>query len=240
MKRINYSWKLPPEILKRLGNNTYGRQRVIHEVDHILIILHKPPSPDSHERESVVFLYTPAGEFVCNGKHNGKNKLLELIEEYRALYDSLDARFDEANELESLFEIIKHLTPLTRAANNMAQTMQAAREILKDNDLILTVRDESHDIARAIELLFHDAKATLDYRIALHLEAQTKKTQQIAQAQHKLNILAAFTFPLMALATLFGANLHHGLEGLHPVFFVVFVFIALTIGNLVKMWVSKE
>jgi Mg2+ and Co2+ transporter CorA len=61
----------------------------------------------------------------------------------------------------------------------------------------------------------------------------------MATAQHKLNVLAAATFPLMAVATLFGMNLIHGLEG-RP-FYCWLVFAAgCGVGVLTMQWVMRQ
>jgi hypothetical protein len=38
-------------------------------------------------------------------------------------------------------------------------------------------------------------------------------SHQMSVAAHRLNVLAAFFFPIVTLMAIFGANLQHGLEG---------------------------
>ncbi len=70
-------------------------------------------------------------------------------------------------------------------------------------------------------IILADAKLALDYRIAQSAEVQMAKATEMTAAQHKLNILAAATFPLMAVATFFGMNLVHGFESAPGLFWVV-------------------
>ena len=79
----------------------------------------------------------------------------------------------------------------------------------------------------------------LDFRIARSVEAQIRTAEVGNRAQHKLNILAAVTFPLMAVTAVFGMNLHSGLEGL-PVIAFWLVFIGgLLLGMFAKGWVGS-
>jgi hypothetical protein len=239
MKRKQYQWTLPPGIERRLGDTSYGRQRAIYEGDHLLIILHAPPGPDDADREFRIFLRTPDGKFQCNGKPEGQNHLHRLISEYRTRCSELEEAYQNAQTSEDLFELIESLAPAARSAGNMRDALQAAREHVKADQFLIAMRDEAYEIARNFELLLGDARGALDFRIARHAETQAIRSQEMALAQHKLNVLAAITFPLMALAAILGMNLKHGLEDQSPVvFFIVFV-IGLIVGLIVKSWVTN-
>ena len=50
-KRPNFvpkSWELPESIRKRLGDDA-GRQRLMDEEGHLLMILHQPPEPEESD-----------------------------------------------------------------------------------------------------------------------------------------------------------------------------------------------
>ncbi len=113
-----------------------------------------------------------------------------------------------------------------------------ARDLEKQDKFLIGVRDESYDISRAFELLTSDAKLKLDYRIAKNSEAQASRAQAMISAQHRLNVLAALTFPIMALAAVLGMNLTHGLENRSPVVFLVILLLGIGIGLLVKRWID--
>ncbi|MBN1911782.1 MAG: hypothetical protein JW818_18725 [Pirellulales bacterium] len=237
MKRKTYDWTLPPEIERRLGESSYGRQRAIFEVDHLLLILHAPPGPDDLEREFRVFLRTPDGRFQCNGRPEGETQLRRLVGEYRALGNELEEAYRKAQTSEELFELIERVAPPARSAGNMRDALQSARELVKHDAFLIAMRDEAYEIARNFELLLGDARGALDFRIARHAETQAARSADMALAQHKLNILAAITFPLMALATLFGMNLSHGM-GNNPFTFYVICLIGIVIGFALKSWVT--
>lgn len=239
MKRKSYNWTLPPEIEARLGETTYGRQRVVAEAGHMLIILHQPPTGDTMEREAVVFLRKPNGELLVNGHENGGHKLHKLIADYRRLWEECDKEYDSADSPEALLVLLEKLAPLNRSSTNLANTLQAARDLEKQDRFLISVRDESYDVSRAFELLTADAKLKLDYRIAKNSEAQANRAQVMVSAQHRLNVMAAITFPIMALATVLGMNLTHGLENRPPMVFLAVLMLGVVIGLYVKGWVKR-
>ena len=240
MKRKQFFWQLPPEIEVRLGENTYGRQRAIFEADHLLLILHSPPSPENPQRESMVFLRTPQGEYSCNGVEKGEAKLPKLLDTYQQLYERYDRQYDDATSSGELFRILEALAPITRSANNMRGALQSARDLVRDDKLLIAMRDRAYEVARELELLLADARLALDYRIARNAEAQTAKAHEMATSQHKLNVMAAITFPLMAIATIFGMNLDSGIERQNPLLFWGVFACGIAIGVVAKGWVTND
>lgn len=239
-RRKPLTWTLPPQIEARLGESSYGRQRAIAEADHVLIILHHPPKPDVLERDPALFLRKPDGSLLANGLEQGSNKLRKLLGEYRARWEECDKNYDTAESAAELLRLLEWLAPLNRSSSNLAGALQAARDAAKNDKFLISMRDESEEISRAFELLTADAKLKLDYRIASNSEAQAKQTREMLTAQHRLNVLAAITLPLMALATILGMNLTHGLEGRSPVLFLAVLIAGFLIGFLVKQWVARR
>ena len=240
MKRIARTWRLPPEIEARLGENSYGNQRAIFEADHLLIILHAPPDTNEMDREAVAFLRTPDGRYLVDGRENGERQLRGLLERYTAEWEKLDQAYNTAASASDLFKLLERVAPLNRSSTNLAKALQAAREFVRGDRFLIGVRDEANEISRAFDLLAADAKAALDYRIAKNAELQAEKADEMATAQHKLNVLAAITFPLMALATLLGMNLTHGFEEGSPAIFWSVLAAGFIIGFFVKSWVTAR
>ena len=238
MARPTYRWQLPAAIERRLGTDTYGRQRAIFEEGHLLIILHEPPKPDEDTRRPRVFLRDPQGKVQCNGQPEGEAKLRRLLTSYQKLFDTHDDACDSATTASELFRVLETILPVNRASTNLYHALQSAREQVGDDKFLIAVRDQAYELSRSFDLLVADAKLTLDYRIARNAELQTAQAAKATDAQHKLNVLAAITFPLMAIATIFGMNLRHGLEDQAPVlFWLVFAGGFLT-GMLTKVWVT--
>jgi Mg2+ and Co2+ transporter CorA len=238
MKRPEYSWDLPEAIRERLGQDNYGAQRAIAEADHVLLVLHEPPKPDTQMREHAVFLRTPDGHWAYQGQPHGESVLMALLDRYQKALDRNDAQYDNAQDASALFEVIERLRPLARAATNLAQALQKTRELVRKDKTVITARDQAQDISRHADLLLADAQLALNFHLAKQAEAQARAADAGQRAQQKLNLLAAFTFPTMALATVFGMNLHSGLEDLPPVgFWLVFVAGAL-MGGVLGAWVT--
>lgn len=239
MRRKAFSWQLPREIDVRLGESTWGRQRAIYEADHLLIVLHSPPELETHERAPEVFLRNPDGSFSHNGMPGGEIKLKKLLGRYRELLDQYDDDHDAAASTADLFRILEHAGPLNRATSHLADALQAAREYVKSDAFLIAMRDEAYEVSRGFELLLQDVKLEVDYRMARSAEEHAVNAERMAAAQHKLNVLAAVTFPLMAVATLFGMNLIHGLEGTPALFWLVSLA-AGGLGGITVLWVTNR
>jgi len=240
MKRKQFQWQLPEEIENRLGDTSYGRQRAIFEKDHLLIILHAPPAPDDMTREAHVFLRTPEGNYLGNGRENGDVKLRRLLASYQEQYSQYDDACEAATTADDHFQLLEGLLPLNRASTNLHNALQAARDHIEGDTVLIAMRDEAYEVSRNFDLLVSDAKLAFDYHMARNSEIQAAETAEATDAQHKLNILAAITFPLMALAAIFGMNLTHGFEEETPaLFWAVFAF-GFVIGLLTKAWVTKN
>jgi Mg2+ and Co2+ transporter CorA len=240
MEREDFIGKLPAEIEDRLGETTFGRQRVVASGEYLLLILHYPPQDGSYERDSVVFLRDGTGEYECNGKPDGEKELQKLLDKYEGIFDACEDRFRDEAEVSELFELLREMTPMTRAVKNMSATLQTARDHVEGDAFLISMRDESFELARSFELLSADIQITLERKNAEAALAQARQTEEMTSAQHKLNILAAITFPLMAIATLFGMNLQSGLEQVSPVLFWMVFASGIFIGFAVKSWVARK
>lgn len=237
-RRIDYDWELPPEIQQRLGGASYGAQRVIHEQGHLMVILHEPPAGSGAERKPAVFLRKPDGAWFHKGNSPGERAFAKLLDSYRAALSTFEIRHQAAETSEELFQILGPLIPLTRAAMNMQATLQAAREAVKDDLMLIDLRDLAVEITRGMELLLADTRMSLDYRLAHAAEAQARAGMEVSRAQHKLNTIAALTFPLMAIGAAFGMNLHSGVENM-PTWVYWAIFVAgLAMGVMLRGWVK--
>lgn len=239
MKRHEIQWVLPPEIEAHLGEEGFGRQRAIFEGGHLLLILNAPPEAGTVQRQTQLFLRKPDGSVLADGRDGGEGELRELMAAYRKRWDECDADYDAADSADDLFHLLARLSPLNRASTNLAAALQAARDHSDDDKFIISMRDEAYEISRAYELLLADAKLSLDYRIAKNAEASAARSEEMAAAQHKLNVLAAVTFPIMALATVLGMNLTNGLEENSPLLFISVLTFGLLVGALVRGWVMR-
>ena len=224
MPREKYKWTLAEGIKVRLGDNSYGRQRAIGAEGQLFLILHEPPKPDDRQRKESLFLREPDGEWLHCGQRKGQSALYRLLEQYREVLEKCQKQYDDSKTAETLFVVLETLNPLLKAVGNLNSALQTAHEIEAADKFIIEVRDESGDLQRNFELLMDEAKMALDFRIAQNAEAQISQAKQMAKAQHKLNLMAAITFPMMALASVFGMNLMSGLESVDNLFWLALGF----------------
>ena len=102
--------------------------------------------------------------------------------------------------------MLEQLTPIHRAVQNLYQVLQEARNMCPDYRDIIDVRDRAYVIERTADLLFSGTKNSLDFIVAKRAEEQVHASHRMAAAAHRLNILAAFFFPIITLTTIFGVD----------------------------------
>ncbi|WP_236903856.1 hypothetical protein [Comamonas serinivorans] len=239
-KRPHYNWPMSPEIERRLGSS-YGAQRAIAADGQVLLILHAPPRP-GQPRDHEVFLRLPAegnaARWMYEGQDGGQRELMRLLDDYVKILEQLEARHERAQTASELFTIIGPCIPLARAASNMQAALQAARDAAPDDQGLIDQRDRAVEISRGFELLLADTRMELDYRLALAAEEQTRATQEVTLAQRKLNVIAALTFPLMAIGAALGMNLHSGIEDVQGWVFWAVIAAGGMLGLMIKRWVG--
>lgn len=237
MTRRSYDWKLPQAIEQRLGRESYGSQRAIHEDDHLLLVLHEPPVADGNAREHAIFLRRPDGKWLHHGVDNGQHALGQLLDRYEKHLAELEKMMGIAKNAEQMFQVLDKALPLARAAGNLKDALQAARDMVKLDPPLIDCRDRAVDLARGMELLVADTRLALDFRLTRNAEEQVQFALATNRAQQKLNILAAWTLPLMTVATVFGMNLRGGFENLPAVYFWLVFAAGVVLGMMAKRWV---
>ena len=218
---IPETWSVPERFRQRLGTSA-GRQRAMIDAGHLLLILHELPKPGDVDRTARLFWRAPTGEWRATGsKGNGLKVLQEHLQGYRKRVQELDDEIDVATTAAQLYNVLRSLTPLSRAARYLHRALQEAREGIDNRDIIV-MRDIAGDIERSLELLMGDAKNALDYIEAKEAEAQTALARRATEAQHRLNKVAALFLPITAVGSMLGMNLTNGLEAMAaPIFWLV-------------------
>ena len=227
-------WHLPAVIAERLGEHG-GRQRAMVADEHLLLVLHKVPDATSSDRESVLFWRTPEGEWNSSDGRRGAGLVREHLQTYDRAMDGLEALYSKANVAQEYFQILEMTVPIHRAAVNQHAALQSARENLPEAREIIGLRDTAGDIERAADLLHADAKNALDFRIAQQAEKQVEFANELAQAGHRLNLLAALLLPASVIGGAFGTSLNSGLENAPAWVFWVLLFGSFVIGGLIWM-----
>jgi CorA-like Mg2+ transporter protein len=237
---IPTTWNLPEPIRARLGQTTYGRQRAILEEGHLLLVLHKPPGPDDAGRDGVLFWRNPAGEWQFSRGGPGISGLKRHVQSYSEIEAKLSETYEQATEVTTLFDVMEPLTPLLRAARNMRQALQAAREGVRSDRSLIEIRDLGDEVERNLELLAEDVRNAIQHRMARDSEAQARASHEALQASHRLNVLAAVFLPLTAITSLFGMSFSRGMDEFIPGLFWVVLVIGGTLGLLMKRWVTAS
>ena len=206
-------WDVPEEFRNRLGRSA-GRQRAMFSNGHLLLILHAPPSPEDTERTGRFFWREPDGTWNYSGAGSGAQALRNHLDEFEAIVESLEKEDETAVSSTDYFSTIYRLTPAYRAMRNMHQALQQAREFIPDDRDLINIRDRAYQIERTADLLLQDAQHSLEFEIARRAEDQASNSYRMAISAHRLNVLAAFFFPIVTLSAIFGVNMQHGLEDL--------------------------
>ena len=233
-------WKVPQIFRDRMGEQV-GRQRPMAADGHLLLVLHAPPRPSENQRHGRFFWRDPAGQWTSKDRGTGINALNKHLEEYEEVINKLDRLEEQATTSHEYFAILEQLSPVHRAATNLHNVLQAARKECPDFRELINLRDRAYEIERTAELLLAEVKNALDVAVAKRAEEQSASSHQMSIASHRLNILAAFFFPLATLMAIFGANLRHGWEDVWPpIPMLVVLGLGLALGGILAAFVTTR
>lgn len=203
---IPKTWDLPDSIRKRLGA-TVGKQRLMNEEGHLLLLLHQVPQAEDDEvRTAVVVWRNPAGEWKSAPLAGGIGGLEAHLASYRTAIHDVDSNVEAAKTARQYFEVMRRVNPLQRSTRHLSEVLQATRQALPDESRVISLRDQAVDLERGIDLVAADAKSGMDFTLA---EAASSQAHAAAVANHearRLNRLAAFFFPLATLVAVFGMS----------------------------------
>lgn len=231
-------WEVPQVFHDRLGDGP-GRQRVMESAGHLLLITHRPPGANDNGRSGRYFWRDPAGAWRSSDLGAGKEALLKHLGQYTDAVRRLDKLEEHAQSSEEYFQVISELAPLLRATRNLHQALQQAREMVGNDRILINLRDRAYELEREAELLYNEAKNELDFLIAHRAEQQAASSHRMAVSAHRLNILAAFFFPMVTLATIFSTSLEHGIEKLYvPIPFFALIALGLLLGLILNRFVN--
>lgn len=234
-------WEIPQQLRDRLGEKV-GRQRAMAADGHLLVILHDPPGPEEVERQGRFFWRQPDGTWhASQGK--GPEALANYLEEYQQLLEGLEEQEKGAETARDYFEVLRELTPVVRSSRNMHLALQQARDLVPRSKGLINLRDRAYANERMAELVYSDCKNSLDFVIARRSEQQAEASHQMAVSSHRLNVLAAFFFPIATLSAIFGVNMRFGLEqdrmnSVVP--FVAMLLLGLVTGFVLKSLITRK
>lgn len=211
---------------------------------HLLIILHEVPAPSSPARVARLYWRDPSGTWRTTtegqkpGQGDGLLALRRQLETAQAAITALDEAVDRATSADEIYEVLRRATPLHRSTRNLAAALQSARDAVEDKEII-SLRDAASDLERTIELVVTDARNAREHLEAKAAEQQAQFAKRSAEAQHRLNLLAALFFPVTAIGSILGINLTTGLEGQGPAIFWGLVVGAVCVGFAVRGVIAR-
>lgn len=204
-------WTLPDAITQRIGA-TVGRQRAMAADGHLLLLLHAVPGEEDAERKGVLIWRDPTGTWRGTERGNGPDLVHQLLEQYDAAIDAVEAQAEAADSAHDWFEVIQAVGPLHRAARNLHAALQTARVSLPDVRALIVLRDVADVVERAAELLSEEVEQGLRFALARQAEAQAAAAREMNRSAHRLNALMALCLPLTAVSGMFGMNLQMGIQ----------------------------
>ena len=233
-------WSLPTSFRSRLGDGP-GRQRAMTAEGHLLLILHKPPTPADSDRQGRAFWRDEQGTWRSNSLGDGFQALRRHLAEFADRAEELEKQLQDADTAEEYYALLRAISPLHRTVRNLYATLQQAREMASEDRDLINARDQAGAVERAVELLHGDAKNGLDFTIAHQAEQQARQAYDMAVSAHRLNLLAAAFFPIATLGTVFSMNLSHGLEEWsQPVYFWCVLALGLGFGLVLARVIARK
>jgi Mg2+ and Co2+ transporter CorA len=239
-KFVPSTWQdFPPVLAARFGLKA-GKQRAMVHEGHLVLVLHHPPKASEVERRAAIFWRNPSGAWKAGGEaKGGLGALKALVESFTKEAVALETTLESAKLAADYFRVLQEVAPRLRSARGLHRTLQEAREALKSEAELISLRDQAYEAERTFELVQQDASAGLDFTTARRAEEQAALQERIARSSHRLNLIAALFLPISALGGIFGANLSHGLETAGaPFLFWAFVAVAIVLGLFVRSTVA--
>ena len=118
--------------------------------------------------------------------------------------------------------------------------LEEARKALPEERTLIDHRDRAYDLARQVELLYEDAKNSMDVAVIRRADEQTHATHQMTVAAHRLNMLAAMFFPFATLGAIFGTTLTDNWSWSQSVGpFLMFLISGLVIGLALAQFIAR-
>lgn len=233
------NWQLPDEFSQRLGT-TVGRQRFMQAGQDCLIVAHDVPEHDEVGRRGVLFWRDGNGEWRCSNGDPGKVALQMHLERYSKKLDEFDAKEEKAIRADDYLPVLEGLAPIVRSMRNLLEALEEARKAMVDERSIIDHRDRAYELSRQAELLYEDAKNSMDVAVVRRADEQAAASRQMTIAAHRLNMLAAMFFPFATLGAIFGTTLtdQWSWSG-SSMPFIVFLVTGLIIGAILTLFVAR-
>lgn len=236
---IPSNWQLPDEFRQRLGT-TVGRQRFMQAGQDFLIVAHQVPEPDEVGRRGILFWRDSNHEWRCSNGDPGKGALGKHLAAYSKKLDEYDAMEAKAIRADDYLPVLEGMAPIVRSVRNVLETLEEARKAIPDDRSIIDHRDKAYELSRQAELLYEDAKNSMDVAVVRRADEQAIASRQMSVAAHRLNMLAALFFPFATLGAIFGTTLTDNWSWRDSALpFMLFLVAGLAIGVVLARFIGR-
>ena len=236
---IPSTWTLPDELRLRLGTSV-GRQRfMIAGKDH-LIVAHFVPEHDEVGRRGILFWRDASGEWRASNGDPGKVALKQHLDRYAKRIEDFDQLESKADKADDYLPVLEGLAPIVRSTRNLLEVLEEARKAITEDRSLIDHRDRAYDLSRTADLLYEDAKNSMDVAMVRKADEQAQASHQMALASHRLNLLAAMFFPFATLGAIFGTTLTDNWSwSQSPIPFLLYIAAGVFIGVFLTTFVVK-
>ena len=224
------------ELLEQFSNRP-GHQRCVEGRDELLLVVHEVPQPAIPEREALYFWKRHDGRWT-QSSGPGLSELSGLLDRYAQAIDGHEEVIDDADTAAEIFTILRHSGPLARSSRNLVQALEQALVADHDDREIRSCRDRARELERAADLLHADARVTLEFWQAERSEEHSRASARLGRIAFRMNLLAGFFMPLMALSGLFGMNV--AIPGFAQPFFWGILLLGMSIGGVLLWLVGRK
>ncbi len=236
---IPSTWTLPDEFRMRLGASV-GRQRFMNAQKDNLIVAHYVPDHDEVGRRGILFWRDSSGEWRASNGDPGKVALKQHLDRYAKRIEDFDQLESKADRADDYLPILEGLAPIVRSARNLLDVLEEARKSITEDRSLIDHRDRAYDLSRTADLLYEDAKNSMDVAMVRKADEQAQSSHQMALASHRLNLLAAMFFPFATLGAIFGTTLTDNWSWSQtPLPFLLYLAAGIFIGIFLTTFVVK-
>ena len=233
-------WQLPDEFRQRLGS-TAGRQRLMQSDSDLLLVLHEVPDADEVSRRGVLYWRDESGQWKASDGSPGQVALQQHLQRFAARLEEFDQLEHAAQTADEYSRLLEGLAPIARSLRNLLEVFEEARKAVPTDRSLIDHRDRAYELSRWAELMYDDAKNSMDVAVVRRAEEQASASHRMMVSAHRLNVLAALFFPFATLGAIFGTTLTDNWtwsRSAGP--FVIFLVLGLICGAFLALFISRE
>ncbi|BDS06383.1 hypothetical protein NT6N_14230 [Oceaniferula spumae] len=241
---IPESWAVPESMHHGIGKKA-GRQKMIEEDGHILLILHQlPVLGDDGRRKRSLFWRNPEGEWKSKRHGDGIAALQEHVGIFSKAVEKVDAKLDVSTDAGDYLEVLRAATPLHRSCRNMLNVLEQLRDVLPADADVMSLRDWALGLERSTEFIASDARHGMDFCMAESAERQARASKEAGDEARLLNRLVAFFFPVATLAAIGGMNPPNEVFGSTQIWMILGIGmiagLVLHFSNVFSKWLGRR